>query len=103
MPRSAGCCALLLALTATPALAQADGPAPRTRPDYRIPAAAPRPAPDGLVAQMEVGAGLQFGVGRVRVFEPARPRSHVESEPRPMTDVRRRERSIAAVRFSFSF
>lgn len=93
MPRSARCCALLLAFAATPAVAQ---------PDYRIPAAPPRPAPSGLVARVDVAPGLQFGAGRVRVFEPARPRSHTEPEPRPL-DVRRRERSIAAVRFSLSF
>lgn len=92
MPRSARCCALLFALPATAAAAQ---------PDYRIPAVQ-RPAPSGLVAQVDVAPGLQFGAGRVRVFEPARLRTHTEPEPRPH-DVRRRERSIAAIRFSFSF
>ena len=93
MPRTARCCALLLALSATPVVAQ---------PNYRIPAV-PRPAaPSGLVTQVDVAPGLQFGAGRVRVFEPARLRSHTEPELRPH-DVRRRERSIAAVRFSFSF
>lgn len=97
MPRSARCYAFLLPLLASPVLAQTDGVAPR--PAYRIPTAPSRPGPAAL-ATMEVGAGLQFGVGRVRVFEPARLRTHTEPEP---LDVRRRERSIAAFRFSFSF
>lgn len=95
MPRSARCCALLL-------LAGLPAPSAFAQPDYRIPAVRGQPAPSALVAQVDIGAGMQFGAGRVRVFEPARLRSHTEPEPRPH-DVRRRERSIAAVRFSVSF
>jgi hypothetical protein len=102
MPSSARCCAFLLPLLASPAFAQADDAMPRPRPDYRIPVAPSRPVPGGLIATMDAGAGLQFGVGRVRVFEPARLRTHTEPEPMPL-DMRRRERSIAAVRLSFSF
>ena len=70
-------------------------------PDW-IPAGDPRPAPIDLVATMRVGDGMQLGVGRFSILDPARSRTNMEREPRP-TDLRHRERSIAAVRLSFSF
>jgi hypothetical protein len=112
MSKSARCCALLLSLLASPALGQANGvprhgpPAAerRTRPDW-IPAGDLRggpPARIGLIAAMRVGDGMQLGVGRFSMLDLARSRTNMEREPRP-TDIERRQRSIAAVRWSFSF
>ena len=70
-------------------------------PDW-IPAGDLRPAPIDLVAAMSVGDGMQLGVGRFSILNLARSRTNMEREPRP-TDIERRERSIAAVRLSFSF
>jgi len=113
MSSSARCCTLLLFLLASPALGQANGVLPRhglpaaerrTPPDW-IPAGDLRgglPARIGLVAVMSVGDGMQLGIGRFSMLDPARSRTNMEREPRP-TDIERRERSIAAVRLSLSF
>jgi hypothetical protein len=113
MSSSARCCALLLSLLASPALGQTNGVVPghglpaaerRTPPDW-IPVGDLRggpPARIGLVVAMRVGDGMQLGVGRFSILDLARSRTNMEREPRP-TDIERRERSIAAVRWSFSF
>lgn len=110
MSSSARCCALLLSLLAGPALGQANGVVPRhslpaaerrTPPDW-IPAGDLHPAPIDLVAAMNVGDGMQLGIGRFSMLDLARSRTNMEREPRP-TNMARRERSIAAVRLSFSF
>lgn len=51
--------------------------------------------PDGMLAAVEVGDGLRIGVGRFTVPELARPRTWMERD-RDTTDVRPRERGIAA-------
>ena len=117
MSNSARCCAVLLSLSASPALAQAGGVMPRQglprapAPERRAPPdwisagdlrGAPRPARNDLTASTSVGDGMELGVGRFSVRDLARSRTNMESEPRP-TDLRHRERSITAVRLSFSF
>jgi hypothetical protein len=117
MPSSIRCCAFLLSLLASPGFAQADGamaqpnpprtltPERRTPPDFRVRAGRWldwRPVGDGLVAAMSVGDGMQLGVGRFSVSELDPPRTHMEAQPRS-ADARRRQTSIAAVRFNFSF
>jgi hypothetical protein len=49
-----------------------------------------------------VEAALNIGVGRFAIPEPAGRRSNMESERRP-TDMRRRDRAVAAIAFSFRF
>jgi hypothetical protein len=56
----------------------------------------------GLIAAMPLGDGLTIGVGRFRALELARPRTHVEADRRP-TDIRPRDRGIAAVGLSLRF
>ncbi|MGZ8997299.1 MAG: hypothetical protein ACXW2T_00435 [Allosphingosinicella sp.] len=51
---------------------------------------------------MAIDHNLQIGLGRFKVAEPARPRTYMEPERAP-TDLRRRERGIAAVGMSLSF
>ncbi|HEV2816168.1 MAG TPA: hypothetical protein VGW40_02955 [Allosphingosinicella sp.] len=116
MSSSVRCCAALLSLLASPAIAQADGVMPRkglSRALAAERAPAPHwpgagelrgggPARNGLIAAMDIGDGLQLGVGRFSMLDLARTRTHLEAEPRP-TDVRGRQSSIAAVRLSFSF
>lgn len=60
------------------------------------------PSRNGLVATLPVADNLDIGVGRFAVLEVAGRRTNIELERRP-TDMRRRERAIAAVAFSFSF
>jgi len=101
MPCSARCCAFLLPLLASPALAQAE---PRSPPDFRISASelVDRSPRDGLLAGASLGERVRFGVGRFGVADRPRARTHLEPEPRP-TDVRRHHRGNAAIGFSFSF
>lgn len=56
----------------------------------------------GLIAAMPLSDRLTIGVGRFRALELARPRTHVEPDRRP-TDVRSRDRGIAAVGVSLRF
>ena len=116
MSGSVRCCAALLSLLASPAVAQADSVMPRPGlPRALAPERGPAPprpwagelrpggpARNGLIAAMNFGDGMQLGVGRFGMLDLARTRTHLEAEPRP-TDVRGRESSIAAVRLSFSF
>jgi hypothetical protein len=67
--------------------------------DPRATGLAPR---TGLVATLPVADNLHFVVGRFAVPEPAGRRTNVEAERRP-TDMRRRERAVAALAVSFSF
>ena len=60
------------------------------------------PSRNGLVATLPVADNLDIGVGRFAVQEVAGRRTNMESERRP-TDMRRRERAVAAVAFSLSF
>ncbi len=60
------------------------------------------PRQSGLIAAMPIDDNLQIGLGRFRVAEPARPRTHMEPERAP-TDLRRRERGVAAVGMSLRF
>jgi hypothetical protein len=61
-----------------------------------------RPPRSGLVATLPVADNLNIGVGRFAIPEPAGRRSNMESERRP-TDMRRRDRAVAAIAFSFRF
>ena len=118
MARVAFCCCFLLAASAAGAGAQAlqgltafNGPTlvpePRSSvPQFRLPdgdlRAPGEPRRSGLIGAMRVDERLQVGVGRFAVPELARPRTHMEAEHRS-GEVRRRDRGIAAVGFSFSF
>jgi hypothetical protein len=51
---------------------------------------------------MPIDDNLQIGLGRFKVAEPARARTHMEPEGAP-TDLRRRERGVAAVGMSLRF
>jgi hypothetical protein len=94
MPCLARCCALLLPLLASPALAQAD---------HRLrPLADESRRPEALIAAARIGERVQFGLGRFGVADRPRLRSHVEPVP-PPTDVRRRHRGNPAIGFSLSF
>lgn len=68
------------------------------RGDYRQP---PGPVRNGLIGAVPLGRNLQVAVGRFAIPEVARPRTHMEHDSRP--DVRRRDRGMAAVGFSFRF
>ena len=57
------------------------------------------PRRNGLIAAIPVGDDVQIGIGRFRVAELARSRSHMEPERSP-TDMRRRERGVAAIGLS---
>lgn len=76
------------------------------RPDFRMPLGALRevgpPSRNGLVATLPVADNLNIGVGRFAIPELAGRRSNMETERRP-TDMRRRDRAIAAVAFSVRF
>lgn len=76
------------------------------RPDFRMPPGALRevglPPPSRLTATLPVADNFHIGVGRFVVQELAGRRTNIEAERRP-TDMRRRDRAIAAVAFSFSF
>ena len=60
------------------------------------------PSRNGLLAAFPIDRNVEIGVGRFRVQDPARPRTHTEFERQPMS-VRPRERGIAAVGVSFRF
>jgi hypothetical protein len=81
-------------------------PVRSARPDFRMPRGALReigpPPRNGFVATLPVADNLNLGVGRFAIPELAGRRSNMESERRP-TDMRRRDRAIAAVAFSFRF
>lgn len=62
------------------------------RGDYRVP---PGPVQGGLVGAVPLGRNLQVAVGRFVVPDIAAPREAAE--------IRRRDRRIAAVGFSFRF
>lgn len=74
-------------------------------PSFRMPrldlSEAPGPSRNGLIAALPVRENVTLGIGRFR-SSAARPRNHVEAEPRP-SDMRRRERRIAAVGVSIRF
>ena len=57
---------------------------------------------NGLIDAYTIDDNLQIGIGRFRVAEPARPRTHMEPERAP-TDLRRRERGVAAIGMSLRF
>lgn len=57
---------------------------------------------DELVPAIPVATNLHLRLGRFRIIEPARPRTHLEAERAP-TDMHRRERGIAAVGLSYRF
>jgi hypothetical protein len=113
--RLAGALAIPLSL-ASPASAQIDlstnvnGGTPR--PGARLVPSFTPPAGDfrqtgnvrrnGLIASYPVDRNLEIGIGRVRVAEPARPRTYMEPERAP-TDLRRRERGVAAIGMSLRF
>ena len=113
--RMAAALAMSLAVT-SPALAQintltgadtrAARPPGRLLPNFTPPAGDLRqfgaPQRDGLIAALPLQDNLQIGIGRFRVIEPARPRTHMERERAP-TDLRRKERGVAAVGMSLRF
>ena len=67
--------------------------------DYRQTGA---PGRNGLIAAFPIDDNLHIGLGRFKVAEPPRPRTHMEPERAP-TDLRRRERGVAAVGVSLRF
>ncbi len=79
---------------------------PQDLPDFPMPGGDLRetgaPRRNGLIAAMPLGDRVTLGVGRFRVTEIARPATHVEPAHRS-TDVRRRDRGIAAVGVSLRF
>jgi len=81
-------------------------PARSARPDFRMPRGALRevgpPPPSRVAATLPVADNLHIGVGRFVVPELAGRRTNIEPVRRP-TDMRRRDRAIAAVGFNFSF
>ena len=81
-------------------------PSGRAQADFRMTRVAfheaSAPARRGMIGAVELGDGLQLGVGRFEVPELAQPRFHTERESRP-ADVRHRDQGIAAVGLSFSF
>ncbi len=100
---------------ASPASAQIDlstgmvtgvRPPARLMPNFAAPAGDFRqvgtPRRSGLIAAFPIDENLQIGLGRFRVAEPARPRTHMEPERAP-TDLRRRERGVAAIGMSLRF
>lgn len=102
-------------ILASPALAQIDlstgvGPSHRAParllPSFSPPAGDFRqvgtPRRSGLIAALPIDENLQIGLGRFKVAEPARPRTHMEPERAP-TDLRRRERGVAAIGMSLRF
>ena len=74
-------------------------------PSFRMPQLdlreAPGPVRNGLIAAVPLRDNVTLGIGRFWSSAP-RPRSHVESEPRP-AEMRRRERGVAAVGVSIRF
>ena len=111
--RLAGALAVTYIL-ASPALAQLDlstnvtgvRPSARVLPNFSAPAGDFRqpgtPRRNGLIAAFPIDENLQIGLGRFRVAEPPRPRTHMEPERAP-TDLRRRERGVAAIGMSLRF
>ncbi len=106
-------------MTAAPAVAQLSGVhlvgpvdrppivSARTRPpEFRVPEGdlrqAGEPRRNGLIAAVPVNRNLQIGVGRFRVIDDARPRTHTEHDRNP-TAITRRQRSIAGIGFSLRF
>ena len=116
----AGLTISLVLLGAPPALAQQnaaalvgpldqdtgiESPGPR-RLDFRAPEGDLRqPGPqrsNGLLAAVPIYDNFEIGLGRFLVPELARPRTHMETDRQP-TEVRPRDRGIAAVGFSYRF
>ena len=60
------------------------------------------PRQSGLIAALPIDDNVQIGLGRFKVAEPPRPRTHMEPERAP-TDLRRRERGVAAIGLSLRF
>ena len=113
MSRIGSCWLVLLAAPAAagaqsgPSLAIGEPPPAAPPPmDFRISRGdlreAGAPTRGGLIGAVSLDDRFVIGVGRFNVPELARPRSHTEPERRP-ADVRRRDRGIAAVGFSYSF
>lgn len=90
----ASCLACASAAAAPP---PADSPPPRF--SYRQP---PGPFPGGIVGALPLAPNMQLSVGRFTIAEPARPRTHTEPHHR-LTDVRGRDRGIAAIGLSLNF
>ena len=103
-------------LSAAPAVAQSTivGPterpsvrsAPRVRaPEFRVAEGdlrrAGEPRRSGLIAAVPINRDLHIGIGRFRVTDMARPRTHTENG-RSLGAVPR-ERSIAGIGFSLRF
>lgn len=76
------------------------GPAPSGFPDFRVPPGdlrvAPGPARNGLIGAVPLRRDLRVAVGRIAVPNFTAPRMEG-------ADIRRRDRAIAAVGFSFRF
>ena len=107
-------------ITAAPAFAQTIGAShvgpvdpPRTNltfrpnaPQFRMPEGDLRvvgePQRNGLIASVPVNRNFEIGVGRFRVSEIARPRTHTENDRNPAS-MNPRQRSIAGVGFSLRF
>jgi hypothetical protein len=81
-------------------------PGQRLLPDFSPPRGDFRdvgqPRRNGLIAAVPINGDLQIGIGRFRVVEPARPRTNMEPERAP-TDLRRREKGVAAIGMSLRF
>ncbi len=60
------------------------------------------PRRSGLIAAFQVDEDIHVGIGRFRVAEPPKPRTNMEAERAP-TDLRRRERGVAAIGMSLRF
>ena len=71
------------------------------QPPVRIWRAPPGPVLDGRLG-LPLASGMQVGVGRFAVPEPARPPTHTEPITRS-ADIARRHRGIAAVGLSLRF
>lgn len=112
MSRAAFCCLTMLLMPAMPGVASgqavrldavppARAPADfrMTRAEFQEPGLTQR---RGLIGSVDLGQGLQLGIGRFSVPELARPSLHTERVTRP-ADVRHRDQGIAAVGFSYSF
>jgi hypothetical protein len=70
-----------------------------TQESLRWPGEPPR---SGIIATFPIERSIEIGVGRFRVVDPARLRTHTEFDRQPMS-MRPRERGIAAVGVSFRF
>ena len=58
------------------------------------------PRRNGLIAAVPLNRNLEVGIGRFRVTDPGRPRTH--TEPHPATNTPR-QRSVAGIGFSLRF